>query len=57
MLPSLLALLDSDAATLLLAQEWLKTTGSPASHIEKCTISDEKSDLKELSYSSFETRR
>ncbi|KAK9786084.1 hypothetical protein WJX73_010670 [Symbiochloris irregularis] len=38
-------------------KEWLKTRGSPGSRIDKCIITDEKSNLKELSYSSFETRR
>lgn len=43
--------------TLLCVQEWLQTTGSPASRVDKCVITEEKSDLSELGYSEFETRR
>lgn len=36
---------------------WLTEQGSPASRIEKCTFSNEKTDLKEFEFDSFQIRR
>lgn len=35
-------------------QDWLQNTGPPGAQIDKCNITNERSDLDKLSYSSFE---